>query len=80
MDWQDELKQILDKKNITQRQFCNRTGVYQSEFNNIINKKRPLSMKVALMLEFLFIKTAKYWLTKQLEEDIKIAKREDGRF
>ncbi len=80
MNWQDELKQTLDKKKITQRQFCKRTGVHFSEFNNIINKKRPLSMKVALMLEFLFVKTAKYWLTRQLEEDIKIAKRDDGRF
>lgn len=80
MDWRLELKNELESKNITQSQFCKRTGIYRGEFNNVLKGKRPLSMKHALMLEFLFIKTAEYWLTRQLIDNIKIAKQKDGRF
>ena len=78
--WRLQIQQELTKKGMTQRQFCRRTGIYQSELNSIINKNRSLSMKVALALELYFIKTAEYWLNCQIKEQIKTAKNNDGRF
>ncbi len=79
-DWRKQIDEEIRKKGMNQRQFCKRTGVYISELNTIINKDRPLSLKVALALELYFVKTAEYWLNSQLKEQIKTAKNNDGRF
>lgn len=79
-DWRKEISEEITKKGMNQRQFCKRTGVYHSELNTVINKGRPISLKLALALELYFIKTAEYWLNCQLKERIKTAKIEDGRF
>jgi len=78
--WRKEILKEIDKKGISQRQFCKRTGISPPELSIVINKERGLTIKIALALEFLFIKTADYWLGCQLKEQIKAAKKKDGRF
>lgn len=79
-NWREEIQERIAKKGMTQRQFCRRTGIQVSELNIVINKDRGLSLKIALALELYLIKTAEYWLTCQLKEQIKEAKLKDKRF
>ena len=79
-DWRQQISDEIAKKGMSQRQFCKRTGVHNSELSYIISKDRSLSVKVALALELYLIRTAEYWMNCQLKEQIKIAKEKDGRF
>lgn len=76
----EEILHELKLKGISQADICKRADIYHGMFSNILNGKRRLDIKTAIKLEVFFIKTANYWLQKQLEEDIKKAKLEDGRF
>jgi plasmid maintenance system antidote protein VapI len=76
----EEIESELKKKGISQATICKRADIYPSLLSNIIAGERRLDIKTAIKLELFFIKTANYWLIKQLEEDIKAAKVEDGRF
>lgn len=75
MNWRDNIVSEISEKGYTQRSFCRVTGLYPSELNNIIKKNRSLSIKVALALENEGIKTAEYWLTLQLKEQIEYSKK-----
>lgn len=79
-NWRAEIRTEIESKGITQMDFCKRAGIHASELNTVINKYRPLSVKLALMLELYFIKTAEYWLTQQIKGQIEDAKKEDTRF
>jgi len=80
MSWRKEIKEAVQRKGMTQRQFCKRTGIHLNEYNTIINKDRSLSIKVALALEMYNIRTAYYWLNRQTKEQLKTAKINDDRF
>ena len=45
------IKDELEFRNITQRQFAKRIGVQYSQFNEMLNAKRPLSPETALLIE-----------------------------
>jgi plasmid maintenance system antidote protein VapI len=74
MNWRRKIEKEIEVKGISQRTFCKLTGVYPSELNNVIHKNRSLSIKIALALEIMEIRTAKYWLSKQLKEQIRNVK------
>ena len=80
MNWREEIKTKMISRGVSQRQLAKRLGMSHVEISNMINGKRPMSLRFALGLEFVFIKTAEYWLTCQLKERIAIAKANDGRF
>lgn len=80
MDWRKQIKESVQRKGMTQRQFCKRAGLHLNEYNTIVNKDRNLSVKVALALEMFNVRTAYFWLNCQLKEQIKTAKNEDCRF
>jgi len=64
----DRILKTFKARGISQRGFCKRTGVSTVELNEFFKGKRLLSMKMAFGLEFLYIKTADYWLTVQVKE------------
>lgn len=76
----EEIQKELDKKGISQREFCKRSGMVPSHLNYVINGQRKINVRVSILLELFFIKTASYWMQKLIEEEIKTAKEEDGRF
>lgn len=76
----EEIESELKKKGISQASICKRADIYPSLLSNIISGERKLDVKTAIKLELFFIKTASYWLSIQLYEEIKQAKKEDGRF
>jgi len=76
----EEIQKELDKKGLSQREFCKRADMIPSHLNYIINGQRKINVRVAILLELYFIKTASYWMQKLLEEEIKEAKEKDGRF
>ena len=76
-----ELLQIeITQRGITQRVLAKRTKTAHSEINNVIKGNRTMSLRLALELEILFIKDAKFWLTIQLNQQIVKAKSKDVRF
>ena len=76
----DELKSCLENTGYSQRVLAKRLGACHSYLNDVIKGKKPMNMTLALSLEFSFIKTAEYWLVKQIKEKIKNEKIEDERF
>lgn len=70
------LGDILDKKGLSQRELASRLDIAHSLLSNILNGNRPISMKLAISLEAIDFNKANFWLTKQMEYELYLAKND----
>lgn len=66
----DELK----ARKIKQIDFSERIGMLPSQLNETIKGKRPVTVELALWLEWYFIGTADYWTNAQRVYDLEMAR------
>ncbi len=64
------LKQLLNQKNMSQRELAVRTGLTEAYLSSLINCKKPLSVGTAKKIEYALGYTAESWLTIQAEHDL----------
>lgn len=70
------LGKTLDKKGLSQRELASRLDISHSLLSNILNGNRPINMKLAISLEAIDFDTANFWLTKQMEYELNLAKND----
>jgi HTH-type transcriptional regulator/antitoxin HigA len=70
------LSNMLDKKGLSQRELASRLDIAHSLLSNILNSNRPINMKLAISLEAINFGTADFWLTKQMEYELNLAKND----
>ena len=66
------LKQLLNQKNMSQRELAVRTGLTEAYLSSLINCKKPLSVGTAKKIEYALGYTAEGWLTIQAQHDLAI--------
>lgn len=71
-----ELSKLLLDKGISQREFASTINVAHPLLNNILNGSRNINVNFALSLEAANLKTASYWLKKQVEFSLELAKND----
>ncbi len=64
------LKQLLNQKNMSQRELAARTGLTEAYLSSLINCKKPLSVGTAKKIEYALGYTAEGWLTIQTQHDL----------
>jgi len=64
------LKQLLNQKNMSQRELAVRTGLTEAYLSSLINCKKPLSVGAAKKLEYALGYTAEGWLTIQARHEL----------
>lgn len=72
-----ELKNILSKENITQRDFAAKIDITVSLLNSIIKGTRNLTVNIAISLEAAGYKTAVEWMKMQIEYQIEKSKQDE---
>ncbi|SFC59739.1 HigA family addiction module antitoxin [Flavobacterium phragmitis] len=70
------LSNMLDKKGLSQRELASRLDIAHSLLSNILNGNRPINMKLAMSLEAIDFDKANFWLTKQMEYELNLAKND----
>lgn len=68
------LSSLLIKKDITQRDFASKVNIPYPLINNILKGSRNINVKFAISFEAAGYKTASFWLTKQMEYTLSIAR------
>jgi len=71
------LKQLLNQKNMSQRELAVRTGLTEAYLSSLINCKKPLSVGTAKKMEYALGYTAESWLNVQAQHDLTIYKLEE---
>ncbi len=71
------LKQLLNQKNMSQRELAVRTGLTEAYLSSLINYKKSLSVGTAKKLEYTLGYTAESWLNLQARNDLTIYKLEE---
>ena len=71
------LKQLLNQKNMSQRELAVRTGLTEAYLSSLINYKKSLSVGTAKKLEYALGYTAESWLNLQAQHDLTIYKLEE---
>ena len=64
------LKQLLNQKNMSQRELAVRTGLTEAYLSSLINCKKPLSVGTAKKMEYALGYTAEGWLAIQARNDL----------
>lgn len=67
---------MLDERGLSQRELASKIDIAHSLLNNILKGNRSISINIALSLEAVGFEDASYWLTKQVEYTIYIAKQD----
>ena len=70
MEFRERLKRDIDNLGKSQREFAALAGMTHSNLNSILNGKIRLSVRNAILLESEGVRTAEYWLHRQVNEDI----------
>jgi len=71
------LKQLLNQKNMSQRELAVRTGLTEAYLSSLINYKKSLSVGTAKKLEYALGYTAESWLNLQARNDLTIYRLEE---
>lgn len=61
----DTIQETIDVMGMCQNELAERMGKTESNINNIINGKEPISVDTALKLEQVLGIRAKFWLTRE---------------
>ena len=69
-NWREQIRKELKDRNITYRSFQRRSGIQHTHISDMINGKKPLSVRFAVALEFFGIGSAQTWLTYKMKEDV----------
>lgn len=72
------LDKMLKEKNISQRNFASKIDIAYPLINNILKGSRNINVNIAIALEAANYKTANFWLTKQMEYSLEIARKDEG--
>ena len=70
----DDLAEILEDLEITQRQFAMAIGVSQSRINRIINRRSPVTADMAVRIGRAFGQSAEFWMNLQQMYDLEVAR------
>ncbi len=69
------LEQLLKTRNIKQIELAVRASISKTHLGAIIKGKRPISARVAVLLERCLGVSAKYWMGLQTEYDLQLEKK-----
>jgi HTH-type transcriptional regulator/antitoxin HigA len=72
------LLKMLDERSLSQREFASKIDIAHSLLNNILKGNRSINVNIALSLEAAGFEDASYWLTKQVEYTLYLAKNDKG--
>ena len=72
------LKEELEARNITQKDFAKAISVSYTMLNEILNGKRPISVDFAILIEAAFGTPAEHWLNMQARYNLQTAKNKDA--
>jgi HTH-type transcriptional regulator/antitoxin HigA len=70
------LDKLLINKEISQRELASKIDIAHSLLNNILKGNRKINVNIAISLEAAGFKTADYWLTKQMQYSLELAKND----
>ena len=70
----EDLAEILEDLEITQRQFAMAIGVSQSRINRIINRRSPVTADMAVRIGRAFGQSAEFWMNLQQMYDLEVAR------
>ena len=70
----EDLAEILEDLEITQRQFAMAIGVSQSRINRIINRRSPVTADMAVRFGRAFGQSAEFWMNLQQMYDLEVAR------
>ena len=72
------LDKMLKEKNISQRNFASKIDIAYPLINSILKGSRNINVNIAISLEAANYETANFWLTKQMEHSLQIARKDEG--
>lgn len=72
------LREELYEREITQTAFAKRLGMRQSHFNELLQGKRKITVKMALKLEKEIGASAEFWIGLQTQYDLEIERQKDN--
>lgn len=70
------LNDLLEEKNLSQRDLADRINVAYSMLNNVLKGNRNINTTMAIALEFAGFKKADFWLMKQMKYSLHMAKND----
>ncbi len=70
------LDKLLINKEVSQRELASKIDIAHSLLNNILKGNRKINVNIAISLEAAGFKTADYWLTKQMQYSLELAKND----
>jgi addiction module HigA family antidote len=73
------VKQELECRGISQRQFAQKIGMSYTMLNEVLNEKRPVSIDFALALEAILGVSADLLIRMQTSYDIQVARQDTTR-
>jgi len=68
------IKDEIESRGLTQKSLANQMGVSYTVFNEILNGKRPVTTKYALLLEAALGIPADLWVRLQCDYDMQVAR------
>ena len=69
------LKEELEFRGITPTHFAEQTGISNSELNDLLNSKCPITTEYAMLIEAALDIEATFWIRMQADYDLTMAKR-----
>ena len=69
----ETLKEILEDRNMSQRELAMRTGVKESHISKLVNCLKPISVSFAKKLEYAFSIDASFWISLQANYEKELA-------
>lgn len=73
----ETLKEMLDDRDMSQRELAIRTGVKEPHISNIVRGKKPLSVSFAKKLGYALGVDANFWINLQSNYDKELADYEE---
>nr|WP_298996223.1 ImmA/IrrE family metallo-endopeptidase [uncultured Allomuricauda sp.] len=73
-----ELGKMLEARGVSQREFASTINIAHPLLNNILRGNRNINVKIAISLEAAGYEDANYWLTRQLDYSLDIAKKDQN--
>jgi len=68
------IKDEIESRGMTQKSLAQRMGVSYTVLNEVLNGKRPVSPRYALMLEAALDIPAHFWISLQSDYDLQVAR------
>ncbi len=75
----DTITDILEERNLTQEYLAECLGYTTQHISSLINGKTPINEEIALKLEQVLGSTAAFWLNREAQYRISLARQEEKR-